>query len=275
MFRKNLLLALVNLILTFSMLTMVIYAWFSLSDQSDVNAFEVQITSGVDYTYHLTYYTNEAVYRFNADTAQIERYDTVTTSWTTSNEWPTGYHNFTSFGVFINQYDPLIAVNNTYNNIILELRIVLENTGPISFNNTFFADSSLAATAVNQYGFSTSRAYYASEVLQVQQMISTQYLNTPIGTNLYGDLNTQFQNTTTYPKSSFYGSTDTYNRTMILNTLTATNPNETLIIYYNFSYFESKIASFLSIENIQVVVSNMPYILFYQDIKIQIREVMS
>ncbi len=275
MAKKHVLIAILQLILTLSMLTMVFYAWFSLSDRSTTSPFEVQITSGISYSYKLTYYTQEAVYQYDPIDDQIKRYDTSTGLFVTSSSWPSGYHSFTSFGIFINQYDPLLSVNNTYNNIIVEMRLELENDAVMTFTNSFFADASIAAAAVSQYGYSTSRPYYASEVVYVQQMISNQYINSPVGTNLYTNLTTQFSNTTTYPRKSFYGTNNTYNRTLALDNITAITPNETIIIYYNFSYFESKIASFLTTENIQINVANMPYILFYQDIKIQVREVNS
>lgn len=253
---------------------MVTFAWFSLSDHTGVDPIEVGVTEGASLPFELRYYTKEHVYKYDPNTNSVLVYDANTSTYVTPNSSHIDSPNYTFNGVFINQYDPLIPENNLNNNVIIELFIDFNTIDPVTFQNVIAGDPFIASTAVTSFPYETSRPYYVSEATYVQTIVSKDYNNFNEGDNKYDTLDTLFNSTDVnsnlvYPKYSFY-TNDVYNRTLNLGSVTLSTDISSYKLYYNFTYYETKIDSFLTYENITINVEDMNYILFFQDIKFRI-----
>lgn len=272
--KKGLFIAVLQLIFSFLLLSTVIFAWFSLSDHAGVDPVEVSVTDGAPLPFEIKYYTKEHVYKYDSTSNQVLVYDTVSMTYILPEASPFDSPTYTFNGVFINHYDPIVAENNLDNNLIVELFIDFNTTEPITFENVIAADPFIASAAVTAYPYTTSRPYYASEVTYVQSFVSKDYNAFSDGDNKYDTLNTLFNQTDInsnliYPKQSFYNN-DIYGRTIDLGAVNLTTDIASYKLYYNFSYYETKIDAFLAFENITVDVDNMDHILFFQDMKFKI-----
>jgi hypothetical protein len=276
--RKRFLLSLISLSLSIMTFLFVTYAWFAVSTSVDNNPFGFSVDPGI-ITWDIHYYTYNDV--FKLDGSVLKKWDGD--SW----EIPTyervediGY-NFA--GMMMKPYDPIIPDNNELNHIIIEFHMSYEVDVDTTVNIIAEADTSLASNAISVFANPnpnpSGTQYYLSEIINIQNMVSSSYAYSPgvreDYTNLYVDLMEDFQDTVTYPKVSFYGITDTYSTTLQFDDMLltqASSPGE-LYWYINISYYEDKIIEILTYENnYSLIDENLDFFRFYQDIYFDVRQ---
>ena len=77
---KQMLKSVIMLITSILLFTAVVYAWFTISNDSYINPVNVGVTNDFDYDFEVRYYTKDYVYRYNQEILAIEVYDTSTSS---------------------------------------------------------------------------------------------------------------------------------------------------------------------------------------------------
>lgn len=271
---KHMLKSMIMLITSIFLFTAVVYAWFTLSNESNIQPANFDVTDGFAFDYEIRYYTKDYMFKFDQATESILVYDTSTSSWVSPMILPGG-PVYLIDGVFISQYDVLIPENNYKDNLIIEINVNFTNDVPILISQKLFADPSRSDSVVSSMTLETSRAYYVSEVSNIQSFLSDAY-------NAYGDtfnkyevLNTEFglkdgSNNFVYPMYSFYVN-DVYNETVELGQ-SVIQPNSTHRYYYNFTYDDLRVNAFFNQEfpSATYDITSIPTILFFQDIQMTI-----
>ena len=269
---KQMLKSVIMLITSILLFTAVVYAWFTISNDSYIRPIDIGITNEFDYDYEIKYYTKDYVYRYNQNTQTIEVYHAATSSWISPVNLPGG-PVYLIDGVFISQYDVLIPENNYKNNLIMEISVVFKNTAPLLFSQKMIADPIISSQVVSSMTLDTSRAYYVSEVSNIQTFLSESYNHYSEEFNKFDVLNQEFStldgsNNLIYPKHSFYQN-GSYQPNLELGD-TVIYPGSTQRYYYNFSYDALKVNQFFNSEfqSATYDVSSIPAILFFQDIQV-------
>lgn len=279
--RRRFVISMIELILSAAAFVVVSFAWFALSTETSTGPIEIGISPGYIDISEITYYTKDDVYRFDNDSNTLLVYDENTMTWVLPAYTDPVDAGFSFNGIFINEYDPIISENNTDNIIFLELRLSYQIDAGDSKTLLFDlqSETGLATDSIAEFGFVTSRPYYLSEVTYIQTFVdNSTYVAAAEGTNLFEDLKLDFDDTITYPLTSFYGDTDTYASSYNINQYLTPNPfvvDSTTIdtyIYIKFSYFSTKIENIIDAENVNVSVNGADAIRFFQDIQLFIEE---
>ena len=269
---KRLIISIIQLILSSAAFVVVTFAWFSLSIQTSTGPIDLSVSPGYIDTAELTYYTFDNIYRFDDSTDSIVVYDNGL--WVTPTYTDTVDAGYPFNGIFINEYDPIIPENNINNFIFLELHLTYQVDEDKTINIDMYSDTNIGTDALNAFGYVTSRPYYLSEAIYIQTMFSTAYTAEPEGTNLFTDLSTDFEDTLTYPLTSFYGTNDTYATSYNIEqtTLSASAPTFDIYLYFKFSYYTDKLEDIITFEDYNVSINGSDAIRLFQDIKIYIDE---
>jgi hypothetical protein len=271
---KTMITSITSFLAAFMLFFAVVFAWFSLSDQSGLQLVDIVITEGISYDYEIRYYTNEYIYKYDQSTQSIKVYNTQTSSWVLPNQLP-GNPEYLLDGVFISQYDVYIPENNHKNNLIIEVIVNFSNQEPLNIVHRLVSDASLSSSVIQSMNLNTSRAYYVSEVANIQTMLTNQYNHLSDTFNKYETLTTAFNqrdgsNNYIYPQYSFYHN-NVYQPSINLGS-SAIGVNSTLRFYYNVSYDASRVTAFHTNEfhAYNVNINDIPFVLFFQDIKISL-----
>lgn len=249
--KRRFILSIIELFLSIAAFFVVSLAWFAISTEVNTSAIPLSISGGVIEDYELNYYTYYDVFRYDQDYDQIEVY--------TQGFW--NPIDLNEPGIYISEYDPILTVNNEYNNIFIELHLIYNISENTQISLDLIADSTMASNPPLD-------AIYLSEVSFIQFLNTSSYALSPEGSNLYNNLTNDFNGIST---SKFYDIIDVYTGSINYENITLdTNFNE-IYIYFSISYDETRIESV--IDNSQLDVNNIGTIIFYQDIKIVIREV--
>ena len=268
---RQMLKSVVMLITSILLFTAVVYAWFTISNDSKIQQASINITDGFSFDYEIKYYTKDYVYKNDLVSQSIQVYDTSSSSWISPMNLPGG-PVYLLDGVFISQYDVLIPENNYENNLIIEISVNFANDVPMLISQKLVADSSMSEHLVSSMSLETSRAYYVSEVSKIQSFLSDSYNAYDETFNKYEILNTEFSlkdgsNNLIYPMYSFYQ--DNMYRTKIELGQSVIQPESQLRYYYNFTYDDLRVISFFNQEfqSSTYDITSVPVILFFQDIQ--------
>lgn len=267
--KKRFIISFIELFLSAAPFVVVSFAWFVNSTTVDTSPIGFDVAFGEIEEAQMTFYTKNAVYRYDSDNNVMLIYDNG--SWVLPSYTNPINLNHNYEGLFIQSYDPIIEENNVENFVFLELYMNYQLDENKSILIQLYSDTTIAIDAIAEFGYTTSRPYYLSEVSRFQLMANTNYTGLPEGTNIFENLFTDFSDTITYPYNSFYDITDTYNYEFDLGSvaLTASPTMAEMYIYIKFDYFSEKVDSVLSSE-----VANLDDegLRFFQDIQIFIKE---
>ena len=271
---KHMLKSMIMLITSLFLFTAVVYAWFTITNESHIQPANFDVTDGFAFDYEIRYYTIDYMFKFDQVTESIQVYDTSTSSWVSPITLPGG-PVYLIDGVFISQYDVLIPENNYKDNLIIEINVNFTNDVPILISQRLFADPSRSDSVISSMTLDTSRAYYVSEVSNIQSFLSDSYNAYSDTFNKYEVLNTEFglkdgSNNFVYPMYSFY-TNNVYNETVELGQ-SVIQPNSIHRYYYNFTYDDLRVNAFFNQEfqSATYDLTSIPAILFFQDIQMTI-----
>jgi len=270
---RSMIQSVIFLITSILLLSVAVFAWFTNTNRAHVQPLSVSVTDGSPIPYEIRYYTKDNVYKFDIDANSVLVFDEMSGSYVAQNALVIDQPSYAFNGTFMSDYDPLIEENNLEKNVIVE--ITLEFSGnAATLRNTLVSDKLLSNFAVANYPYTTSRPYYVTEAALVQSIISKDHNNFLEGENKYDTLNNVFNQMDgngdpIHPIYSFYQD-DVYTGSVNFGNVTITSDITQYKLYYNFSYDEARIDSFLVNENIDVVIDNMSFIVFFQDVKFSI-----
>ncbi|PKK93436.1 MAG: hypothetical protein CVV61_04700 [Tenericutes bacterium HGW-Tenericutes-6] len=270
---RSMIQSVIFLITSILLLSVAVFAWFTNTNRAHVQPLSVSVTDGSPLPYEIKYYTKDNIYKFDIPSNSVLVYDASSSSFVAQESLPIDNPSFTFNGAFMNDYDPIIEENNLEKNVIVEITIDFEGNGA-SIRNSLYSDKLISNFAVANYPYTTSRPYYVTEAALVQSLISKDYNNFLEGENKYDTLNNVFNQMDgngdpIHPIYSFYQD-DVYTGSVNFGNVTITSDITQYKLYYNFSYDEARIDSFLVNENIDVVIDNMSFIVFFQDVKFSI-----
>jgi hypothetical protein len=251
----------------------------SISDNVSTSPVTLSVSPGTFEEYEIKYYTVNNVFKYDKNIDAILVYNENTLSWNLPTYDELFGINYTFDGIFINQYDPLIPLNNLNNNLIIELYVNYKTDIDLTILQSVITHPSLADEAINEIGYQTSRPYFLSEVVYLQMMIDNKYQNILEGENIYNNLVADFNsldgsNQLVYPLMPFYDESENSLSSIDFGqtVLQGNNVENELYFYFNISYYENKILEFLNSEQLEVSISNLNFIVFFQDLKIILRE---
>lgn len=277
--KRKLAISIINLIIASAAFIVVTFSWFSISDTVSTSPVNLSVSPGTFEEYEIKYYTVNSVFKYDQNIDAILVYDENSLSWNLPTYDELFGINYTFDGIFINQYDPLIPLNNLNNNLIIELYVKYKTDIDLTILQSVITHPSLADEAINEIGYQTSRPYFLSEVVYLQMMIDNKYQNILEGENIYNNLIADFNtldgsNQLVYPLMPFYDESDNSLSSIDFGqtVLQGNNVENELYFYLNISYYENKILEFLSSEQLEVSISNLNFIVFFQDLKIILRE---
>jgi hypothetical protein len=246
-------LSVISLIVSIFLFVMVTFAWITSISSSNINPLTLQTNDGLLEWYEVRVYVYDRMYKYDSTTRSFRVYNPSQSIWevVNTNQWV----------VTLNPYDPLISINNAYNNVIIEFVGYYRHTEEIALSFALLGDSSRQDP--NQGLYSLSR------VASVQKRITDQYAGVADGTNLYLDLTASFQDTITFPFSRFYDAQNNYQSRVNLSTqpLTLEMP-KLFFVYFNLSYDALMIQSLLS-QSQSVPITGLS---FYPDIAFEIQK---
>jgi len=263
-----------SLFIAFILLFSVAYAWFTNTNRSHVSPVSYNVTQGVAYDYEIKYYTKDHVFKFDSQTQTLYVYNASSLSWVLPHELPE-LSNQVINGAIIGKYDALIPENNANNNVLIEINVNFTNSEPMTLAQTLKADTSFSSSIVSSLTLDTTRPYYVSEVAFVQNFLSSSYNSYDDTFNKYNVLTTEFNrkdgfNNFIYTKHSFYQN-NIYQSSIFLGS-DVFEPQSTLRYYYNISYDELRVSQIFNSEfqNTSYNITNIPTVLFFQDLYISI-----
>ncbi len=283
--KKRFVLSMIQLFLALSAFIVVSFAWFvtSTTVQSDSLAFDVshEYVEG----YEIKFFTKQNIYKFNSSTSEIEIYNGTTyvdpsTCVESVCDTPSyGYwdDSYEFAGIFLNQYDPLVPVNNADNILFVELHLSYE----VEADMYLYLDARSLTSMADTSAFDTSNfgPHYLSEVINIQYMTSTSYTSRLEATNIFTDLKDDFAEVDIsedliYPEYNFYGTLDTYSPyldlTDMLYPIILEVESTELYLYFSFSYYETKVDYFiddyLTTESLTLPLASTDFLRFFQDI---------
>lgn len=270
---KQLIKATLMFIMSLSLFTAVVYAWFSVGDHTVIQPISATLSDGSAVNYEIKYYTKNNVYKYDVNTNQVLVYQASTGTYVPQSSLPINHPTYSFTNMFLHEYDPIIPENNYEKNVIVEISMALI-ADSLTIRNSIISDKDLSTDVVSLYPYSTSRPYYVSEAAQIQTLISKDYNNYQEGSNKYTALSTVFNSVDVnqnliYPLYNFYQN-DEYSPVLNLGSTQLTSDVSSYKLYYNFTYYDSKIDEFLAYENMMVDVDNMSFMVFFPDIKFSI-----
>jgi len=292
--KKRLTLSIIQLFLAFTAFIVVSFAWFVANPQVSSDPLQFSISHEYVEGYEISFFTNNHIYKFMPDQNAIYIYDDTLTvpayvnpseyTGEVFDETPSyGYwdDSYEFVGIFLNQYDPLVPVNNANSYLFIELHLTYEVEADMYLlldarSLTSMADTT-AFGSINNFG-----PHYMSEVVNIQYMTSTDYTSRLEGSNIFSDLRTDFSEVDInedliYPEYSFYGTTDTYSTYLDFPDSIILDADFTEIyLYFNFSYYEAKadylIDQYLTAQSLTLPLASIDYLRFFQDIVIVLRD---
>lgn len=286
--KKRLFMAVTGLVLSLITLIVISFSWFAISTEVQTSPLELNVGTGLIAQYEIKFYTVNKVYKYDQPSDSILVWNG--SGWVSPVYEDPDLTSFPFSGIFLNQYDPLIDLNNVNNQVFIELKLVYDIDQDSTLSINFNSDLDIATGSISTFGYSTSRPYYLSEVLYIQQMQTNTYSANPDGNNIYNTLSSDFNQldineNLVYPKYSFYTQInnpviqpETYYTTSVATNsinLLASAPTPEVYVYFKFSYIDDIIEFIISEENINIAVNNGNGIVFFQDIKIKVNEVSS
>jgi hypothetical protein len=295
--KKRLTLSFIELFLALAALIVVSFAWFAANPQVSSAPLQFSISHEYVQGYEIRFFTSDHIYKFMPEYNAIYIYDDTLTvpayinpseyTGEVFDETPSyGYldNEYLFQGIFINQYDPLIPLNNANNNVFMELHL----TYNIEEDVNLLVDAKAINTFANTTGFenpNTFGSHYLSEVSYLQYMSSLEYNSRLEGDNIFSDLQTDFAQVDVnedliYPLHSFYGTTDTYTTSFTFDGSVILDYEQTVpevYIYFNFSYYEDKVDGLIQAYMTQNGITELPittvdFLRFFQDIVLIIKE---
>lgn len=263
----------VMLITSIMLFTAVVYAWFAMSNTNEVQPLSATLTDGSPIAYEIKYYTKHHIYKYDMNANSVLVYDELAGTYVAQEALSIDLPSYAFNGVFMSEYDPIIAENNLEKNVIVEITMAFDGS-PITLRNSIYSDPLIGSEAVANYPYSTSRPYYVTEVSLVQTLISKDYNNFLENENKYDTLTNVFNSVDLnmnliHPMYSFYDNQN-YQARVDFGNVELTTDVTSYKIYYNFTYDEAMINQFLATENISVDIDLMSYIVFFQDVKFSI-----
>jgi len=270
-------LSFLGMILSFFAFVVVTFAWLTISTQVDNSNIALSVDPGIIETSRFRIYAFDNVFQYDRTSNSLKVYSSEELISPTYIDPDDVAYAFK--GIIINQYDPIIAENNFYNNIIIEIKLTYDVTANTTLNLTALSDTSIATEALAEFDpLDIYTDYYLSEVSNIQSLIYDAGASNPYAATamdqMYNTFTTIFENTTTYPSDTFYtGVPETYTSSISFDDLSlVTTSSEPIYIYFNISYYESKIQSFLAFDPQNIDLENIAFIRFFQDITFKIKE---
>lgn len=273
MTKKRLITSVVTLAFALCLFVTASFAWFAVSQNVNSNAVSLTADSGYIISKEITYYTLNDVYKIDNETESIKLWDEQSSLWVDPTyEYPedSGYQ-FT--GIIMEQYDPMIPVNNTYNQIYIEIHLTYDITEDVYTTLKARSLTGISSLSKSIFTLNASQYYYLSEVVYLQNMQTSTYSNSLEGENLFLNLKSDFESTDInsdliYPKYSFYDEFDVYTESVSFDNLYLSSASQTqeIYLYFNMSYYSDKVLAILANENAGSTIDTLPYIRFYQDI---------
>lgn len=273
--KKRLIFTFVSMVLSVLTFIAATYAWFAVSSTVQNSGFDFFVDPGIVVSYEIHYYTAENIYKYSSSLGSLLVYDPDQSQYVLPS-YET--YPYTFYGIVITPYDPLIPMNNTYNNTIIEMHIqynIEENTTVTlsSMRNISIAEDAIEGFLGAEF---TGNIFYLSQVAYLQTLITSEYSETAEGTNLYNDLTSDFEavdgnSVLIYPLFSFYAG-ESYVGTIDFDNFTLYAASSELFLYFNVSYYESKILDILATGDFQSTLAILPNIPFFQDITFVVRE---
>lgn len=274
---KRMILSFLGMILSFFAFVVVTFAWLTISTQVDNSNIALSVDPGIIETSRFRIYAFDNVFQYDRTSNSLKVYSSEELISPTYIDPDDVAYAFK--GIIINQYDPIIAENNFYNNIIIEIKLTYDVTANTTLNLTALSDTSIATEALAEFDpLDIYTDYYLSEVSNIQSLIYDAGASNPYAATamdqMYNTFTTIFENTTTYPSDTFYtGVPETYTSSISFDDLSlVTTSSEPIYIYFNISYYESKIQSFLAFDPQNIDLENIAFIRFFQDITFKIKE---
>ncbi len=196
MSKKRIIVSSIGLVLSLAAFIFAAWAWFTVSHQVSAQPINFEVSRGIFSSYEVRYFTSNNVYRmgdaFDPDITEPQMYYPSTSSWGTPSY--AAYQEVGSFdGVLMSYYDPLIVVNNFYNNLIIELYVTynLDTTKTVSVKALI--DTALAGTLPDDlegrdlgdspYTHYVPDSHYLSEVVNIQHTTYDGITDFAFGTN--------------------------------------------------------------------------------------------
>ncbi len=272
--KRGLVLSVLGLSVSFLTLVIATFAWFAISTTVDNSMLGMNVGAGIFPSYDIHYYTYDHVYKYDQSSESILVYDGGFWVAPSYEVLPESAYAFQ--GIMIGSYDPLVPINNEYDNIIIELHLYCDADESMSFSLGASADTSMAAGAVLTFG-DAGTIYYLSQIAYLQEMETDNYQANPEGTNIYSSLKSDFETVDgnedlIYPLHGFYDEYDSYVSETSLGSLSVTSATTDVYLYFNISYNTVKIDTILSGEGSGSTITSVVALRFYQDIKIYIEE---
>jgi len=179
-------------------------------------------------------------------------------------------------GLLMREYDPLIDANNDYNNIIIEIYFTYDPS-EIDANTSISVvldSNNVIGNLANELSDPGPYHYY-SEVIDIQKtsMINTYKIGNTVGgetrtdsSNIFNTVSPIFDNTTTYPKSSFAS----LGSSIDFGDITLSNSPDSgeVYLYFNITYNVTKLQDIIGDPT---GFGDLDFVRFYQDIAFILR----
>lgn len=244
------------------------YAWFIQGANASVS--ELNVDSPLITSYEIRYFTRDFIYKYSSATNRLlmynglpSTYDDATTDWIEPDYHGTENQGKTFSGIFMGKYDPLIPVNNTYNNVIIEFTMNYTVSAATLADLSSIVDSTIAEDAISVFEPSITPAniQYLSSFAYIQYMSVAQKVTQTIFTTV-----TDAFSDPRYPKISF----NVAKSELAISEISLDPLKNVCYFYLNISYNEQKIMdTFQSVWGTDPVVDP---IYFFQDMVFVIRK---
>ena len=222
--KKRLTLSIAQLFLALAAFTVVSFAWFAISTEVDSEAIQFNVSHAYVEGYEVRFFTNDNIYKYMTSLDEIYIYDQQSQTYVDPSDCLESVCDTPSYGywddsydfagIFLDQYDPLIPINNQDNNLFIELHLIYE----VETDKYLSIDASGLNSMANTGAFGTSDfgPHYLSQVVNIQYMSSTDYTSRPESTNIFSDLTSDFNSVDinedlVYPKYNFYEDIEVFN----------------------------------------------------------------
>lgn len=286
--KKRLLLSLIQLFLSAAAFIVVSFAWFVTSTTVESDSLPFDVSHEYIEDYEIRFFTKNNIYKYINQSDGIYIYngsnyvDPSTCVESVCDTPSYGYwdDSYDFVGIFLNQYDPFIPVNNEDNYLFAELHLTYEVEADMNLLLDARSFTSMANTSA--FGTSNFGPHYMSEVINIQYMTSTSYTSRLEGTNIFYDLKDDFNavdinEDLIYPIYNFYGALDTYASYFdFTDPIILESEATEIYIYFSFSYYETKVDYFinqyLTTESLTLPLTSIDFLRFFQDIVIVIKD---
>lgn len=277
MTKRKLVVSLLTMVLSLFAFIMVSYAWFAVSTNVNNSPLNLTVDPGIIKSYKIHYFTYEHVYHYgNGYDPRINQMEIYNGSTWESPSYPSSDNVGAYDGLLMREYDPLIDVNNDYNNIIIEIYFTYDPS-EIDANTSI----SVVLDSNNVIGNLATELsdpgpyYYYSEVIDIQKtsMINTYKIGNTVGgvtrtdsTNIFDTVSPIFDDTVTYPKSSFAS----LGSSIDFGDITLSNSPDSgeVYLYFNITYNVTKLQAIIGDPT---GFGDLDFVRFYQDIAFILR----